>query len=88
MKTKNLLMVAAMAAALLGATQFLTPSAFAVSQSADGGAGGAGGSSGAGGAGVGIGGLLGIGVGGSSGNGGAGGAGGTNFNLCVITGGC
>ena len=74
MKTTNILMVAAIAAALFGLAANVGP-AFAVTQDASGGDGGDGG------AGVGIGGLVGIGVGG---DGGDGGDGGSNFNLCLI----
>ncbi len=74
-------MVAAVAAAAaLGATQFMAPAAFAVDQSANGGAGGFGGTGGF---------ALSIGGDANARGGNAnGGNGGTNFNLCFITGTC
>ncbi len=75
MKTTSILMVAAVAAAAaLGATQFMAPAAFAVTQNANGGAGGT---------------AIGI-FGNANARGGDanGGNGGTNFNFCFITGAC
>ncbi len=80
MRTTSILIVAAIAAAALSAAQFLTPSAFAVTQNANGGAGGTGGP----------GGFAASFFGSANARGGDanGGAGGNNVNVCIFAGAC